>query len=79
MSKKKNKIFSEEEISEFYNSLPEISKHYLSKKMKYLTPLAFVNYVLGVIHGGRNVIETIVEPHIKRTDEILYGHNGNKQ
>jgi len=75
MSKKKNTTFSEEELREFYNSLPEISKRYFSKNMKYLTPLAFVNYILGVIHGSRNVIETIVEPHIKKTDEILYGHH----
>jgi hypothetical protein len=74
MSKKKNPIFSEE-LREFYDSLPEISKRYLSKNMKHLTPLAFVNYILGVIHGSRNVIETIVEPHIKKTDEILYGHH----
>lgn len=75
MSKKKNAIYSEEELREFYNSLPEISKHYLSKNMKHMTPLAFATYVLGVIHGTKNVLETIVEPHIKRTDEILYGHH----
>jgi hypothetical protein len=75
MSKKKNQIFSEQELREFYDSLPEISKRYLSKNMKHLTPLAFVNYILGVIHGSRNVIETIVEPHIKKTDEILNDHH----
>jgi hypothetical protein len=75
MSKKKNTIFSEEELREFYNSLPEISKHYLSKNMKHMTPLSFVAYILGVIHGRKDVLETIVEPHIKRTDEILYGHH----
>ena len=75
MSKAKHKSFSEEELREFYNSLPEISKQYLSKNMKYMTPQSFVTYILGVIHGSKNVIETIVEPHIKRTDEILYGHH----
>jgi hypothetical protein len=74
MSKKKNAIFSEEEFREFHNSLPEISKHYLSKNMKHMTPLSFVTYILGVIHGREDVIE-IVEPHIKRMNEILYGHH----
>ena len=68
MSKEKHKSISEEGLREFHNSLPEISKQYLSKNM---TPQSFITYILGVIHGSKNVIETIVEPHIKRTDEIL--------
>jgi hypothetical protein len=75
MSKKRNTIFSEEELREFYNSLPEISKHYLSKNMQLMSPDSFVAYIIGVIHGTKNVLETIVEPHIKRNEEILYGHS----
>ena len=51
MSMKKNAIFSEEELREFFASLPEISKHYLSKNMKQMTPQSFVTYIIGVIFG----------------------------
>jgi hypothetical protein len=75
MSKKNKAIFSEEELREFYEGLPEISEHYLSKNMRQMTPQSFVTYILGVIHGREDVIETIVKPYIKRTEEILYGHH----
>ncbi len=44
MSKKKNIVFSEEELGEFYNSFPEVSKHYLSKNMKHILARTFPCY-----------------------------------
>lgn len=72
MSKEKQKSISEEEFREFFDSLPEASKEYLMNNSKNMSHETFVAYITGVIHGMKEVIEKIVEPHIKRTDKILY-------
>jgi hypothetical protein len=71
MSQKKQSSMSEEELKEFYQNLPEVSKKYLFKNWEQMNFEMFKAYMTGLMHGRQQVID-IVNAHTKRVDEILH-------
>lgn len=69
MSKEKHK--SEQELREFFETLPEASKEYLLKNGGEMSLETFKVYFIGFKHGREQVLE-IVNPYIKRVKEILH-------
>jgi len=64
MSKVKHQSISEEQLREFYDSLPQASKTYLDENLEHMSLETFKAYFTGFIHARQQLVE-IVKEHLR--------------